>query len=62
MHKVDSIRHRLLSDCATLRDCRIAAEQLRQVVLNHPVYKNSQDAAEEDLDLNNDDFSIFKWG
>ncbi len=60
--KADVIRHQLLSNCATTRDCRLAAEQLRQFFLKHPVASKTYEDSIESNATEDDEHSIFKWG
>jgi hypothetical protein len=63
VRKADFIRHQLLSNCATIRDCRIAAERLRQFFLEHPISSKSyEDSIENNANQDDDEASIFKWG
>ena len=47
----------------TTTDCRVAAEQLRQVFLKHPISSMYYDDPEEDNNVHKtEESSIFKWG
>ncbi len=60
--EAEPIRHRLLSNCATSRECRLAAEQLREVFLRHPVSAKYYDDPFGNNIPESWASSIFKWG
>ncbi|CAF0812402.1 unnamed protein product [Adineta ricciae] len=62
LQEAESIRNRLLSNCATSRECRLAAEQIRKVFLNHPVSSKYYDDASDNDPPRYETASIFKWG
>ncbi len=60
LEEAEPFRRKHLTNCASSRDCRKAAERLREIFLKHPVaakyYDDSNDFRSNDID------SIFKWG
>jgi hypothetical protein len=52
----------MLSNCATSRACRLAAERLREVFLKHPVSSKYYDDPIGNNIPEYDGSSIFKWG
>ncbi|CAF2358542.1 unnamed protein product [Rotaria sp. Silwood2] len=62
LREVEPIRHRLLTTCATSRECRLAAEQLRRVFLKYPVSSKYYDDSLRNDKYTYDPSSIFKWG
>lgn len=62
LKEAEPIRYQLLSNCATSRECRLAAEQLRQVFLKHPISSKYYDHALGNNNSENESSSIFKWG
>ncbi len=60
--EAEPIRYRLLNNCATSRECRLAAEQLREVFLRHPVSAKYYDDPFGNNIPENEASSIFKWG
>lgn len=61
LHEAEQLRQNLLNNCANAHDCRLAAEKLRQLFLNHPVSAQYFNGV---ADQNNDHLtqSIFRWG
>jgi hypothetical protein len=62
LQEAETFRRKKLTNCATSRDCRQAAELLRQIFLKHPVSaKYYDDSINNDI-RDSDVDSIFKWG
>ncbi|UJR26094.1 hypothetical protein I4U23_007440 [Adineta vaga] len=62
LNEAESVRHRLLSNCATSRECRLAAEKIRHIFLNHPVSARYYDEYIDNDSPRREQASIFKWG
>lgn len=62
LQEAESIRNRLLNNCATSRACRLAAEQLRQVFLKHPISSRYYEDPVGNESPRSEMSSIFKWG
>ncbi len=62
LQEAEPIRHKSLTNCASSRECRLAAERLRQIFLKYPVSaKYYGDSVGNDYPSSDID-SIFKWG
>lgn len=60
--EAEPIRHHLLANCASSRECREAAEYLRHIFLKHPVSAKYYDDSISGDWPSSDIGSIFKWG
>jgi hypothetical protein len=62
LQEAEPIRYQLLSNCATSRECRLAAEKLREVFLRHPISSKYYDDSLGNNFPDGEASSIFKWG
>ncbi|CAF0750393.1 unnamed protein product [Rotaria sordida] len=62
LQEVEPIRRLLLANCATSRECRLAAEKLRDIFLKYPVSSKYYDDSLRNDKNAYDLGSIFKWG
>jgi hypothetical protein len=62
LQEAEPYRQKHLTNCASSRLCRLAAERLREIFLKYPIsakyYEDSQGNEIRSNDIN----SIFKWG
>ena len=60
--EAEPVRHHLLTNCASSRECLQAAKYLRKIFLKYPVSaKHYDDSSTNSLPSSSFD-SIFKWG
>ncbi|CAF3267558.1 unnamed protein product [Rotaria socialis] len=59
---VEPMRHQLLANCATSRECRLAAEKLRKIFLQYPVSSKYYDDSTQTDNAKHNPNLIFKWG
>ncbi|CAF1271691.1 unnamed protein product [Rotaria sp. Silwood1] len=62
LQEAEPIRHKFLTNCASSRECRLAAELLRKIFLKHPVSAKYYDDSNDNDFRPSDMDSIFKWG
>ncbi|CAF1349128.1 unnamed protein product [Adineta steineri] len=62
LREAEAVRRRLLSNCASSRECRLAAEKLREVFLKHPISAKYYDDSIGSDFPRMEGTSIFKWG
>jgi hypothetical protein len=62
LEEAEPFRRKHLTNCASSRECRLAAERLRRIFLKYPVSaKYYDDSLGNDFRPSDID-SIFKWG
>ncbi|CAF0776847.1 unnamed protein product [Adineta steineri] len=62
LDEAEPIRRKYLTDCASSRECRLAAERLRDIFLKYPVSAKYYDDFLDSDYRSSDIDSIFKWG
>ncbi|CAF2770632.1 unnamed protein product [Rotaria sp. Silwood2] len=62
LQEAEPVRHKFLTNCASSRECRMAAELLRKIFLKHRVSAKYYDDSADNEFRSNDMNSIFKWG
>ncbi|UJR22857.1 hypothetical protein I4U23_025886 [Adineta vaga] len=62
LHEAEPIRHRFLTNCGSSRECRLAAERLREIFLKYPVSAKYYDDSLSSDHLPSEMDSVFKWG
>lgn len=62
LEEAEPYRQKHLTNCASSRECRLAAERLRQIFLKHPVSAKYYDDTFGNEYRSSDIDSIFKWG
>jgi hypothetical protein len=62
LQEAETFRRKHLTNCASSRECRKAAEDFRKILLKYPVSAKYYDDSKDNDHRSNDLDSIFKWG